>query len=165
MKMSLIAKPIIKNKFWIVEDDGVKIATIQKSVDGVVLVKDRNRQQFPSIRNLEKTFNINFVKNKKVAKNALGEQHEINGYPTNSQPYNILHNVKDKTFIYTKQPKSKSYFCAGYYIVKFSNSWVRSFCPKIITLERYKFRGPFKSKTEMNTILQNIANEPNNQTI
>jgi len=160
--MSLIAKPVVKNKFWIVEEDGVKIATIQKSVGGVVFVKDHSRQQFPSIKNLEKTFNISFVKNKKKDKEQDDEQHDLNGYPTNSKPYNILHNVKDKTYIYTKQPKSKSYFCAGYYIVKFSNSWVRSFCPKLITLERYEFRGPFKSKTEMNTILQSIANESNN---
>jgi len=160
--MSLIAKPIIKNKFWIVEEDGVKVATIQKSMDGVVLVKDHSRQQFPSIKNLEKTYSISFVKSKKKDKENTEEQHDLNGYPTNSQPYNVLHNVKDKTYIYTKQPKSKSYFCAGYYIVKFSNSWVRSFCPKLITLERYEFRGPFKSKTEMNAILQNITNESNN---
>ena len=162
--MSLIAKPVVKNKFWIVEEDGVKVATIQKSVGGVVFVKDHNRQQFPSIKNLEKTFNISFVKSKKKNKEETQheEQHNINGYPTNSQPYNILHNVKDKTCIYTKQSRSKSYFCAGFYIVKFSNSWVRSFCPKLITLERYKFKGPFKSKAEMNAVLQSITNESNN---
>lgn len=163
--MSLIAKPVIKNKFWIVEEDGVKIATIQKSMGGVVLVKDSSRQEFPSIKNLEKTFNINFVQTKKQKKEKLEhhvEVHEINGYPTNTQPYNIQYNVKDRTFSYTKRPKSKSFFCAGYYIIKFSNNWVRSLCPKQITLSRYDFKGPFKTKTEMNTVLQSTVNESSN---
>jgi len=160
--MSLIAKPIIKNKFWIVEEDGIKIATIQKSAGGVVLVKDHNRQQFPSIKNLEKTHNIVFVKSKKKIKEEINPEHEIGGYLTNSIPYNVLRNVKDRLYIYTKQAKSKSYFCAGFFIVKFSNTWVRSFCPKLITLERYEFKGPFKTKTEMQTVLQVAANESNN---
>jgi hypothetical protein len=41
-------------------------------------------------------------------------------------------------------------FCAGYYIVKFETvNWRKAYCPKIITLQRYPYKGPIKSKTEM----------------
>jgi len=160
--MSLIAKTVVKNKFWIVEEDGIKVATIQKSPGGVAFVKDANRELFPSIKNLGSTHNIIFDKIEKKKKTLEKKEHvsEINGYPTNTTPYNVLHNVQNNSYIYTKKPKSKSYFCAGYYIVQFSVTWVRGFCPKLITLERYKFKGPFKTKTEMQAVLQKTVNEP-----
>ena len=50
---------------------------------------------------------------------------------------------------FTKSEKSKSLYCAGYYIIKFDKGWVKSFCPKLITIERYESRGPFKNDLEM----------------
>jgi len=44
---------------------------------------------------------------------------------------------------------SKSYFCAGYYLVKFANNWAKAYCPKLITLQRYEFQGPFRTKEDM----------------
>jgi len=51
--------------------------------------------------------------------------------------------------VFTKGRKSKSFFCAGYYIVKFNNGWVKSYCPKLITLNRYPYAGPYKTQQEM----------------
>ena len=41
------------------------------------------------------------------------------------------------------------------YIIRFENGWVRSFCPKLITLERYPNKGPFKTTVEMKQELAN----------
>lgn len=162
MKNNLIAKPIIKNKFWIVEENGKKIATIQKNPAGVVFVKDQNREMFASIKTLGLKHNISFDKSKKSKKEVASDADlNIHGYPTNAQPHNILHNVKNKTYIYTKNAKSKSYFCSGFYIIQFNNGWVSAFCPKLITLERYKYRGPFKTKIEMQVELKKANNESN----
>ena len=38
--MTIEARPVVKNKYWIVEKDGEKIATIQAANDGVVFVQD-----------------------------------------------------------------------------------------------------------------------------
>ena len=35
--MTLLAKPVVKNKCWIVEDDGNKVATILANDHGVTL--------------------------------------------------------------------------------------------------------------------------------
>ena len=48
---------------------------------------------------------------------------------------------------YTKEKKSKSFFCAGYYAVKYKE-WGVHFCPKAIIVYNYDFEGPFKTTEE-----------------
>ena len=62
---------------------------------------------------------------------------------------------KKKLPLFTKSKKSKSLYCAGYYIIKFEKGWVRSFCPKMLTLDRYPFKGPFRTQLEMKQELAN----------
>jgi len=52
-------------------------------------------------------------------------------------------------------------YCAGYYIIKFDKGWVRSFCPKLVTLESYDYKGPFKTEFTMREELKN-ANKRSN---
>lgn len=151
----LIAKPVVKNKFWVVENSGNKIATIQAVDDGTfVYVHDEQRQKFNSIKLLSKEYNIVFDK---IAKKVgVKSANEIYGYPASSRPYNELYDVIRKLPVYTKTAKSKSYFCAGYYIVQFDNHWSEAYCPKLITLNRYPFQGPFKTKDVMQQQLRKI---------
>ena len=57
-----------------------------------------------------------------------------------------MYDVKSKLPLFTKSEKSKSLYCAGYYTIRFEKGWVKSFCPKLITVERYEYRGPFKTE-------------------
>jgi hypothetical protein len=150
----LIARPVLKNKFWIVESHGNKVATIQAAEDGgFVYVHDDARERFASIKLLSKAHNVVFD-NVVPKKEKSAESHDVHGYPIGHKPWNVLWDVKHQFPVYTKTSKSKSYYCAGYYIIKFNNGWVKSYCPKFITLNRYEFQGPFKSKTEMQEALR-----------
>lgn len=150
----LKARPVVKDKFWIVENDGEKVATIQAVEEGgYVYVHGQDREKFPTVKMLKKQYNIEFVKPYRPKKEKPAE-FEVHGWPTGHQPYNPLYDVTRRLPIYTKTNKSKSYFCAGYYIVKFSNNWAKAYCPKLITLQRYEFRGPFKTREEMNEQLR-----------
>jgi len=40
-------------------------------------------------------------------------------------------------------------YCAGYFCIHFDKGWVKSFCPKLVTLETYEYKGPFKTEIEM----------------
>jgi hypothetical protein len=154
----LIAKPVIKNKFWIVENSGNKIATIQAIEEGgFVYVQNQARQRYPTIKLLSKEHNIVFDDVVGKKDKAALQEHSVHGYPVSNKPWNILWDVKHQFPVYTKTNKSKSFYCAGYYIIKFNNGWVKSTCPKFITLNRYEFRGPFKTKTEMQEQLR-LAN-------
>ena len=59
--MNAIAKPVVKNKYWIVEEGGIKVGTIQ-AVDqgGVTYVHGEEREQFTNIKMLSKKYNIVF---------------------------------------------------------------------------------------------------------
>lgn len=145
--MSLLAKSIIKNKCWIVEQDGAKVASILTSPVGVTLIHEGKRERFSSLKLLSDRYNI-VLDNTKVKK-IPQESHEVYGFPCDHNAHNILWDVKHRLPIFTKGNKSMSFFCAGYYIVQFNNGWVKSYCPKLITLNRYPYQGPFKSKEEM----------------
>jgi hypothetical protein len=154
----LIAKPVIKNKFWIVESQGTKVATIQAVEDGgFVYVHDEERQRFPTIKLLSKEHNIMFDATTTKKEKVAVEHHEVYGYPVTNRAWNTLWDVKHQFPVYTKTSKSKSYYCACYYIIKFNYGWVKSYCPKFITLNRYEFQGPYKTKFEMQEQLR-LAN-------
>lgn len=145
----LIAKPVVKNKMWIVESEGTKVGNIM-SIDegGVVYVHDDQREMFTSIKMLSKKYNIEFVKAEKSKKEKL-ISYDVYGFPCASSPMNQVLDIQRYLPIYTKGTKSKSFFCAGYYIIKFSSTWVRAYCPKLITLNRYEYQGPFKTQERM----------------
>ena len=142
---NLLAKPIVKNKYWIVEDNGNKVATIQ-AIDegGFSYVHDNQREQFANIKMISKKYNIVFTKVEKTK----SANNDVYGYPCQGKSYNEVYDVARRLPIYTKSAKSRSFFCAGYYLIKYGNNWIKEYCPKLITLNRYDHRGPFKSESE-----------------
>jgi hypothetical protein len=59
-------------------------------------------------------------------------------------------NVQYKLPLYTKTNDSKSWFAAGYYRVSISGTWIVQYCPKLITLQRNKFEGPYNEDPGIN---------------
>lgn len=145
------AKPVLENKFWIVEDEGIRIGTLSVSDDRYVLSSKRDGVRFfDNKRQLERILGKTVFEKKIVSTpTETKADKEVYGYPSEYTPYNVLYDVKRKLPLFTKSPKSKSLYCAGYYIIRFDKGWVQSHCPKLITLERYEYRGPFKSDLEM----------------
>ncbi len=144
---NLIAKPIVKNKFWIVErDNGAKVATIQAAVDGVVFVDNSRREKFASVKSLSAKHNIKF--DRTTSKSNRSKIADIYGYPVTGSVFNPLYDVKRRLPIFTKTAKSRSYYCAGHYLVAINGQWTHAFCPKLITLNRYRYLGPFVSKKD-----------------
>lgn len=148
--MTIKAKEVLNGKFWIVEDNGERVGTISLNDDQYML-SDKSGTHFYSERQLKRKLGKDFAWTKlNITETRLKEVH---GYPTSSEPYNSMYDVKRKLPLFTKSNKSKSLYCAGYYIIRFDKGWVKSFCPKLITVERYEFKGPFKSDLEMRTEL------------
>jgi hypothetical protein len=83
------------------------------------------------------------------------DSYECHGYPTKWKPHKSMYNIRKKLPLFTKSNQSKSLFCAGHYVIKFPKNWVRSFCPKLITIERYPYSGPFKTEDEAKEALSN----------
>ena len=149
--MGVKAKEIIDGKFWILEDTGQKVATLSLS-DEKYLLSDAKGTRF-----FDKESEVTRDIGKPIEWNKLDitvlDSKEVHGYPTSNIPYNTLYDVKNRLPLFTKSFKSKSLYCAGYYIIKFDKGWVKSFCPKLVTLETYDYKGPFKQKLEMREAL------------
>ena len=154
----LHAKPIIDNKFWIVEKDGTKFATLRKNEDNkFIMSNEKGVRIYDTRKSLTDQFGKDFfiVKIVKEADNA--NPLEVHGYPTSAEPHNAMYDIQNKLPLFTKSEDSKSLYCAGYYVIKFDKGWVKSFCPKKITLERYEYQGPFKTELEMRQRLSNVS--------
>lgn len=151
--MTIKARTILKDKFWIMENDGERVGTLTINEDKYMFSSPEGTKYFDSEKALKKVFGKDFIINEVTEQLAGLKEKVVYGYPTSSEPFNPLFDVQRKLPLFTKSEKSKSLYCAGYYIIHFDKGWVKSFCPKLITVERYETQGPFKSDLEMRQAL------------
>jgi len=157
MEFDLKAKQLVPNKFWIVQDHGRKVGTLAKEKKGFILVTPQDKIRFENVDKVYEAFGDDFFE-KVVTKNKKETvSSEVHGFPTSTPAYNPLYDCVNKLPLYSKSKKSKSLYCAGYYTIKFAKGWVKSFCPKKITLERYPYKGPFTTELEMKQVLANVS--------
>jgi len=144
------ATPVVSNKFWIVEEAGEKIANIQAiEGGGYTYVKDGRRERFPSLKDIEVRYNISMGK-KFAGNDSKSKIPTLYGFPVQGKTYNESYNVQTRIPVYSKTASSKSMYCAGYYCVELdTDAWISHFCPKLITIKRYPYLGPFKSENEL----------------
>lgn len=152
------AKPVIDNKFWIVEKNGEKFATLRRNDDNLYILSNQTGTAvYHSDRDIKKAFGKDFFTVKIVKPAEMATPKEVYGFPTCVEPCNPMYNIKEKLPLFTKSEDSKSLYCAGYYIIRFNKGWVKSFCPKLITLQRYEYRGPYKTEIEMKQAMSHAS--------
>ena len=147
---------IIKDKFWILEDAGVKLGTIRKKDDSDFEVIIRNEGiEILSTDALTTNYGSSILEPKLVKRIESVEYgksiDEVLGYPCKHKGFNtVLKDIKGKQVpVYTKTENSKTLYAAGYYGLHFNGVWRNTYCVKLETLENYEFVGPFKSKSEV----------------
>ena len=143
----LLAKPVIPNQYWILRDDAGKVGNIQATDEGVQIRINNQIQVFKNISVLKQKVKIAFEPMPK-AKIAHKFDHEVNGYHTTSRPHNAIFDVKHQVPLWTREPRSKSWYAAGWYAVRHGRRWQTVECPKLIALERYEYQGPFHTEQE-----------------
>ena len=153
------AKPVIEGKFWIVEENEKKVGVLKITEQKKYIFSSKSTvKTYDTKKKLVEQFGKDFFKvsTNKITKSNIQDK-EIQGYPTSSVPCNPMFDVKRHLPLFTKSNKSKSVYCAGYYLLKFNKGWTRAFCPKLITIERYPYQGPFKTELEMKLRLNNAS--------
>lgn len=157
--MNTTAKVLVPNKVWLLEDRGIKLGTLNKEKKGYAFFRNGMKIELHDISEVKARFGEELFKdsiNSLKSSAKPFDNKSIYDFPCSSKPFNPVYNVKDRLPIYAKSSKSKSLYCAGYYVIKFRKGWVKSFCPKLITLERYPYQGPFKTEVEMKTVLNQV---------
>lgn len=137
------AKPVVKNKFWILKDEDRKIGTVEKGKNAFVVRIADQEAEFKTIKTIKNKTNIIF---EDPAEKQKQFENQINGFPTHCKPNNPIYDVKQRLPLYTKNKKSKSWYAAGYYRITVNNRVTTVFCPKLIMLQRYPYIGPVKSR-------------------
>jgi|TARA_B100001094_G_C18098615_1_gene754439 hypothetical protein len=159
MTNKFFAKPILENRFWILESDGEKVGTICRQEDRRYMFSCSDGTRiFDTQQQLQKNFNGEWMWGSSISAPKEEKENEDNSvydYPSKFKPYNMVFDVKRKLPLFNKSKKSKSLYCAGYYVIQFEKGWVRSYCPKLLTLDSYPFKGPFRTSLEMKTELSN----------
>ena len=146
--MHLLAKNILPEKFWIIEDDvQTKLGTIQVDTQRVKVVLGGGQYIYADFDSALREHDI--LPSSEPIKESQPAGHNVNGYPAKDRPYNEVYDAVQGLPLYTKTEKSKCFYTAGYYIIHFNFAWAPAYCPKKITLERNEYRGPYKSEMEM----------------
>lgn len=157
--MNAVTKTLIPNKAWLVEDEGVKIGTLNKEKKGFAFYRKGTKIDIKDLNEIKNKFGVDQLEQvqRKIKSSPEPKELSVYDYPCASAPHNPVYNIVKKLPIYAKSAKSKSLYCAGYYVIKFRKGWVKSFCPKLITLERYTYQGPFKTEAEMKSALNQVG--------
>ena len=161
--MSTTTKVLVPNKSWIIENNGTKIGTLNKEKKGYSFFQKGTKIEIKDLGEVKHHLGLSNLEQEtsKYVRVPTKSNVEPNvyDYPCASRPHNPVYNIVKRLPIYAKSSKSKSLYCAGYYVIKFRKGWVKSFCPKLITLERYEYQGPFKTEAEMITILNTVGKQ------
>jgi len=142
----ILAKPVIPNQYWILRQDDRKIGNIEAGPDGFSLKINNETTRFKSIQTLKQKVNITFENTPRAIN--MPVTNSVHGFPTAGLAHNAIFDVKHQLPLWTKEPRSKSWYTAGWYRVKQHRNWRLEYCPKLILLQRYKYQGPFHSREQ-----------------
>ena len=141
----LVAKPIIKDQYWVVTDGERKVGNVQANSAGYEVILNGSTHQFNNTDDIKKQTKIKFVHlksdNRKI-------EYPYPDYPTPKTTHNDVFDVKRKLHLFTKSPKSKCLHTAGWFTLTMTDTPEVIFCPKYIFIQRYPYQGPFKTEDE-----------------
>ena len=147
--MTLVAKPVIDNEFWILQENNRKVGNVEACAGGYQVKINNQIAQFKTIRMAAQRANIEFEPAVKLSKPKTTVD-QVHGYPVSGRIHNPMWDVTQQLPVYTKTAKSKSWFAAGWYCVRRGRVWRTMLSPKLIVLQRYEHAGPFYSETQAN---------------
>lgn len=148
----LVAKPIIKDQYWVVTDGEKKVGNVQANNVGYEVILNGSTLQFNNTKDIVKKTNITF---EPVKSNKTKVEMPYPEYPTTARTYNNMFDVRRKLHIFTKTKKSKCYHAAGYFVINQNEKKQVLFCPKYIFIQRYDYVGPLKTEDEAKALLNN----------
>lgn len=144
----ILAKSVIKDKFWILEENAKRVGMMNFKDDNYVINLKKKELVAHGKADLEK-LGIEFI----LRDFTQGGNLEVMGFPTDQEELFNVQTLKGYP-CFTKKAQSKSIHAAGWYGLKFKNGWVTVLCPRLSTLENNTHVGPYKTKMDLKVVLQ-----------
>jgi hypothetical protein len=153
LNKTLIAKPVVDKIFWIVTDGKEKVGNVLSNGSGFEVKVNGNISYFENTKSIQTKTHIKFEPSKKPSK--LKKDLTFTEFPAPAKVYNSIMDIKRKLHVFTKSTKSKCYYTAGWFAIKQGPEYTAIFCPKYIFVQRYDYRGPYKTKAEAEAVINN----------
>lgn len=141
--------------------DNINIGVIKKDREGYQLLSKDNKITFSDKAEIDEFFNqdiFNGVVVSTPTANANKEvEHFVKGYPIKYKtPTSVAVDDMSQLPTFKKRDDSDVSLCAGYYCLNGTNGWRPAFCPKLSTVQKNDYRGPFRSELEMKQVLNKL---------
>ena len=151
--MGIKAKEVLKGKYWVLVDNDKqdRVGEMESTDHGYKIQFDHMPKNLSasSMADVQRQVaQLKFVK-LKIKDDNIVQDKLCMGYPAKAKVYSPLWDMTLRVPVYLTAKNSKSWYAAGYYLIKFNRNWKIKYCPKVIALQRYTFRGPFKTKDEL----------------
>ena len=150
MSKPLIAKPVVKDQFWIVTDGNEKVGNVIADGSGFEVKLNGSKAHFKNTNSIQKQTNIEF---QTIKVDRTKKEVPFNEYPTTKKVFNSILDIKRKIHLFTKTQKSKCFHAAGWYVLFQGEEPTISFCPKYIFIQRYEYLGPYKTEDEAKNVI------------
>ena len=108
------AKPVLEDKFWIVEEQGQKIGTLRKNEDKFVFSNENGVKFYHSKKSILSDYGKDFFVAKIVKEADDSEPNEVHGFKCSTKPHNSMYDIQKRLPLFTKSKDSKSLYCSGY---------------------------------------------------
>lgn len=145
MTGSLVAKAIIKDQYWVVTDGEKKVGNVVADNTGYEVKLHGTATHYPGVDELKEKTKILFEPVKTDYNTA---QLPLPQYPTPNDIFNSVVDIKRKLHLFTETEKSKCFHAAGWFVMSYGDDQKIEFCPKYIFIQRYPYKGPFKTEDE-----------------
>lgn len=156
--MMIIQLKEITTSSWlvIIEKEQEKIGLLSEGHNGgFTLLSKGGKVAFANKVEVTEFFDEPIFQNIIVTSLHTNTKHTVKGFPVDfanpfeADPEDEISNLP----LYTKTKTSKVYHCAGFYCIKFPKGWADAFSPKLSTLQKYEYAGPFKDEIETKSVL------------
>jgi len=152
-------KPITDKSWLVLADDGIQhVALLSEQKDKLILIAKNVKTVFNNRAELQDFFAEDIFKNVVVDEKKDEVEYFVKGYPVDSDtPFEAdPAKIASELPLYTKTINSDIYYAAGYYCLQFPKGWMHSFCPKLDTVKKYSYEGPFRTEQEMKSVLTKL---------
>lgn len=153
----ITAKVVLKDKFWILQREGVSVGTLRIEKDTVLVTLDDAPYRYDTLEEAKDAIGFGDT----VAKTESSQLQSVMGYPTDLDEVFNVQEV-DGLYCYTKVKSSKVVHAAGWFGMHRNGLHAEAFCPKVNTLKSYPYIGPYKNQTDLRVAM--ISWKRNDQT-
>lgn len=152
-------KKLTQSSWLVITDTNEKVGLLSEQRDKLKFIARAANAEFKDRDDVSEFFEQEDLFQTVIEVKTDNEEKEyfVNGFPVKA---GVAHEISDDEIetdlpVYAKSASSDSYYVAGYFCLNFDEAgWTHAFCPRYKTLDKYEWKGPFKTEDEMKAELR-----------